>query len=70
MNQKFNIVKAGRLGRHVVGNGKSVAAGGAADTELDGVIGVALLLDHGVVVHHLLAPIVRNLVVVDRDESA
>ncbi len=70
VNQKYNNVKAGRLGRHVVGNGKSVDAGGATNTELDGVIGVALLLDHGVVVHHLPAPIVWNLVVVDRDESA
>ncbi len=70
VNQKFNNVKAGSLDRHVVENGKSVTAGGAADAELDGVVGVAFLLDNRVVVHHLSAPIVWNLVVVDRDESA
>jgi hypothetical protein len=31
VNQNFNNVKAGSVGRHVVGNGKSVAAGCAAE---------------------------------------
>ncbi len=62
-------IKAGNLGRHVVGNGESAAAG-ASDAELEGVVGVAFLLDDGVIVHQFFAPIVRNLVEVDRDESA